>query len=509
MPRSSRFSAIPALSAGLLAFTAAATVLPGCSDGDASDEGDAGSSTAGTSGKGGSSGSNGAQGGSSGSSSAAGGSGQDGGSGNDAGASNQGGKTNEAGSPGEAGGAAGSESEGGSGNQAGSGNEAGAGNGDHDALFVAGGWLTTPDEEYIGYLAVLTDISAESAIDLGRVVEFPGDIVYGSPGDGSVFVVLATEPTIQRWVLDENDELVLDDEVGLSQYGIADGVRKSAPVFVAPDSAYYFDGDTLQLVAWNPSTMQTTEAILLDGLEEDGFGMRTNYLHRDGDRLIVSASYWRLTDEEGYLKLNRVAIVDLASHDVIYADDTRCGGVAFQATDSNGHLYFASHPGHTAALSVGMAHTEGVSEPAASCIIRVQSGADAFDQDYYVDLNELSGGFTGGIMQGPGDEAYVLTYEGPALTTSDYFRAPRSDAWAIHSITLGDEAATYARVPDMPLVAGYGLAFAIEVGGARTPFVIGVNGDLSEGAYYDSSDSQSFEKALTLPGFPGPAIRIR
>jgi hypothetical protein len=508
MPRSTRFSSVFTFSAGLLALATAASALPGCGDGDAADEGNRGTSSAG---KGGSSGSNGAQSGSAGSDSGASGSGREGGT------SNQGGSTSEGGSgnQGDAGSAGGSENEAGSGNQAGSSNEAGAGgtagsgNVDEDPLFVAGGWLTTPDEEYIGYLALLSDISAASSVDLSTVVEFPGDIAYGSPGDGSVCVVLATEPTIQRWVLDENEELVLDDEVGLAQYGVGAGVRKSAPIFVAADRAYYFDHDTLQLITWNPSTMQTTEAILLDGLEEEGFGMRTNYLHQDGDRLLVSASYWRLTDEEGYLKLNRVAIVDTSTHDVIYADDTRCGGVAFQAMDSNGHLYLASHPGHTAALSVGMAHTEGVSEPAESCIIRVQAGADTFDQDYYVDLNELSGGFTGGIMQGPGDEAYVLTYDGPALTTSDYFRAPRSDAWAIHSITLGSEAESYALVPDMPLVSGYGLAFATEVGGERTPFIIGVKGDLSEGAYYDASDPGAFEKALTLPGFPGPALRIR
>lgn len=484
MLRSPSFSTTSTISATLLAFATALATLAGCSDGDVTDEGSgaSGGDDSGGADNGGASGA--ARGG----------------------ASTSGGG---AGNRSEAGAAGDAQDQGGSGNQAGSGNAAGAGNTDEDPRFVAGGWLTTPDEEYIGYLAALTDISAEGSVDLRSVVEFPGDIVYGSPGGGSVYVVLATEPTIERWVLDDDDELVLDGELGLAQYGVADGVRKSAPVFVAPDRAYYFDHDTLQLIAWNPSTMQTSEAIPLDGLEEDGFGMRTNYLHRDGDRLLVSASYFRLTDEEGYLKLNRVAMIDIASHEVIYADDTRCGGVAFQATDSNGHLYLASHPGHAAALSVGMAHTEGVSEPAPSCIIRVRSGDDAFDPDYYVDLDAMSGGFTGGIMQGPGDEAYVLTYDGPALTTSNYFRATRSDAWAIHRISLGNEAESYERVPDMPLVSGYGLAFATEVGGARIPFIIGVNGDLSEGAYYDASDSGHFEKALTLPGFPGPAIRIR
>jgi hypothetical protein len=399
--------------------------------------------------------------------------------------------------------------ESGSGNVGAGSNDGGTSSVEANALFVAGGWLTTPDEEYVGYLAVLDDISASSSVDLERVVEFPGDIAYGSPGDGSVYVVLATEPTIQRWALDANDELALAGELGLAQYGVSEGIRKSPPLFMAPDRAYYFDHDTLQLIVWNPTSMLTLRAISLAGLEEEGYGMRTNYLHRDGERLLVSASYWRLTHEEGYLKLNRIAIIDTTTNAVSYIDDTRCGGVAFHATDSKGHLYVASHPGHAAALSVGMAHTEGVSEPAASCLLRVKSGANEFDPDYYVDLDQTSGGFTGGIMQGPEDTAYVLTYAGPALTPSNYFRATRADAWAIHSIELGAEAETYAAVPDMPLISGYGFAFATRVAGERTPFVITVSGDFSEGSYYDSSDPFGFEKALTLPGSPGAAIRIR
>lgn len=427
-----------------------------------------------------------------------------------------GGAVNAAGAFAEAGTAhtPGSEGEGGSENGAGASGDGGVANappspdGDQP-LFATGGWLTTPDDEYVGYLTVLRDITATGSVDLGRAVEFPGDIVYGSPGDGRVYVVLATEPTIQRFRLDESDELELDGEMGLAQYGVADGVRKAAPVFMALDRAYYFDHGTLQLIVWDPSTMTTSRAISLAELEEEGFGLRTNYLHRDGARLLLSASYFRLTDEEGYAKLNRVAIIDTDTGDVTYADDTRCGGAAFHAVDSSGSLYLASHPGHAAALAVGMAHTEGKSEPAASCLVRIRANASEFDPDYFVDLNELSGGFTGGLMQGAGDQAYVLTYDGPALTPSDYFRATRADAWAVHGITLGDEADTYRRVPRLPLISGYGFAFVAETGSRQTPFIITVSGDFSEGTYYDASDASGFERALTLPGSPGPSIRLR
>ena len=57
----------------------------------------------------------------------------------------------------------------------------------------------------------------------------------------------------------------------------------------------------------------------------------------------------------------------------------------------------------------------------------------------------------------------------------------------------------------------YGIAFTTEVGADRvvTPFVSTVAGDLSEGTFYDVSDSASFEARLSAPGLPLEIGRIR
>jgi hypothetical protein len=59
------------------------------------------------------------------------------------------------------------------------------------------------------------------------------------------------------------------------------------------------------------------------------------------------------------------------------------------------------------------------------------------------------------------------------------------------------------------LQSAYGLAFTTTVDGKAVPYVITVQGDFTEGAYYDVSTPGQFERALTVPGFPAKAILVR
>lgn len=375
---------------------------------------------------------------------------------------------------------------------------------DDDALWVVGGWLSTPDS-WTGYLTVVDDLSADGSVDPSKAVEFAGDMNYTSPGNGQVYVGLGEQPVIQRWVLDDNDGLELDEQLSLANYGLIDalGGGRNVMQFLSEDRAYFIDGQNLQVVVWDPNAMEPIDLFSIDGLDEPGHTMATNYVHRDGDRLVMTARYWRPDDTAA--ELVKAVIIDTDDDSVSYIEDHRCGSIAFQATDSNGHLYLASHPAHVTALAAGVAGDP----PAESCLLRIQAGADEFDADYYVDLNELSDGYTGGIMQGSGDNAYVLTYAGETPTLDNYVRLARGGNWEIHSIVLGNEQATYERVPELELFSGYGLAFRTRVDGEDVPFIIAVEGDLSAGAYYDVSDPTDFKAALKFQGFPGHAVRVR
>ena len=413
----------------------------------------------------------------------------------------------EAGNGGSSGTGASGPGDGGTTSEPGAGNAAGEGGAgsvvepEPEALYVVGGYQTTTDA-WIGYLSVVKDITS-GTLELTDAIEFPSDMSYASPGNGVVYVGNGGEPVIERWKLDEDDRLVRDGEMGLAQYGIATGLGIKDPFqFLAEDRAYFIDGKSLQVVIWNPQSMETECTFSLEGFAEGDFFVGLNFVHRDGDRLLLSARYWRPDDTAALL--TRVAIIDTTTDQVSYVDDTRCGNIAFHAHDSQNNLYLASHPAQTGYVAAGLGGT-----PAAeSCIIRFKAGADAFDQDYYVNLDTLVGGNGGGIMQGAGDEAFVMKYAGPAYTIDNVAKAHTSSSWELHRLTLGDEEATLAKVPDLALQSGYGHAFTTTVGNVETPFVITVEGDFSSGAYHDVSQG-GFEQGLTIPGFPSDAILIR
>lgn len=372
-----------------------------------------------------------------------------------------------------------------------------------EGVYVVGYYLTVNDE-YIGYLAVTDDLSASGAIDERTAVEFPGDMSYASPGNGVIYVGRGSGPVIERWVLNEDNQLEKDGEMGLMQHGIQTGMGIKDPMhFLAEDRAYFIDGKTLQVVIWNPQTLQTVDSFSLEGLEEPGLFMSPNYVHRDGDRLLLSARYYREDDTAALL--TRVAIIDTKTDTVSYVDDTRCGNVAFHAHDSQNNLYLASHPAQSAVVAVGAA-----GDPVAeSCVIRINAGAEEFDEDYYVDLSSLVDGQAGGIMQGAEDEAFILRYVGAPLTLDNYATAHRRADWEVTRLTLGDEEETLEPVEGLEPQSAYGLAFTTRVQGRSTPFIITVAGDLAAGSYHDVSVPGESTEALALPGFPGKAILVK
>lgn len=406
---------------------------------------------------------------------------------------------------------AGTSLSGGSGND-GSGGSSGAGvgaAGDGGSpggdRYAVGVWTTDPSGAWVGNALVVADLTDSTTIDLAQAIPFQDDMVYATPGDGKVYVGRGGEPVVERYALDQKDELVLEERMGLAQYGIASGMGTKDPIhFISKSKAYFIDQDSLQVVIFDPGTMSSEGVFSIEGFEHDDypwFGL--NFVHRDGDRLLLSARYWRADDTAA--PLTRLAIIDTTQDTVRFVDDTRCGNVAFQAHDSENNLYLATHTYQTGAIAVGAA-----GDPAAeSCIIRILSGADDFDGSYYVNLDELAGRSAGGIMQGPGDEAFVLVHAGEPLTLDTFADAQKRTEWEVYRITLGDEAATFSKVDGIGLQSGYGLAFSTVVEGEQVPFVVSVKDDFSAGAYWNATNSDTLEQWLSLPGWPGSALKLR
>ena len=69
----------------------------------------------------------------------------------------------------------------------------------------------------------------------------------------------------------------------------------------------------------------------------------------------MSARYFRL-DGSAEL-LSTAVVIDSTDDSVRYAEDTRCGNLAWSTRADNGDVYFASHPSQAARVRTGQRFT--------------------------------------------------------------------------------------------------------------------------------------------------------
>lgn len=429
-----------------------------------------------------------------------------------------GGTTGKGGAPQPSGAGAGGDSE--PGGEAGSvgTDAAGAGGGDGTdgppatpvSSWIVGHWTVDAVGAYLGSVLVLDDLSEDGTVDLTQGEDFGTDISYASPGNGVLFVGRKSQPNLQRFHVLESGELQLTGQLGLDAYGIADTLGRSQPVvqFIDDEHAYYIDLPTLQVIVFNPSatpmTIYPDDTFLIDGLEQEGMEVNVTAVRRDGDRITVMARYY-LNDNAA--PLVKVAMIDIATNEVTYAQDSRCGQVAYSVSDPEGNLYFGSHGALATYAAAGLA-PEGT-PPA--CIVRIKKGEGGFDPDYFVDLEQVSGGgIVGSLLQGVDGHAYVMQYSGAVPTIAAEARqALSAAAWQLHRLELEDAAETYVKVEDMPLGTAYSASFSTVVGLEPVPFLIMPGDELKSAYFWDVSDPAAPKRALGFPGTPGHAIPFR
>jgi hypothetical protein len=357
---------------------------------------------------------------------------------------------------------------------------------------------------------VLDDLSEAGTVDLTKGEDFGTDISYASPGNGVLFVGRKAQPNLQRFHVLESGELQLTGQLGLDAYGIADTLGRSQPVvqFIDDEHAYYIDLATLQVIVFNPSatpmTIYREDNFLIDGLEQEGLVVNVTAVRRDGDRVTVMARYY-LNDNAA--PLVKVALIDTKTHTVNYAEDTRCGQVAYSVSDPDGNVYFGSH----GALSIYAAAGLAPEDTPPACIVRIRQGESEFDPDYFVDLEAVSGGgVVGSLLQGVDGRAYVMQYSKAVPTLPvDVRNALRDAAWELHVLELDDPAHTYAKVSGIPLGSAYSASFTTTVGLKRVPFLIMPGDDLKNAYFWDVTNPTVPKRALGFPGTPGEAVPFK
>lgn len=369
--------------------------------------------------------------------------------------------------------------------------------------------FTFTDMGQVSYMAVVDSLDPGTQVNLSSALTGQWGSFAPSPDrDGVVYIGDGESPTLVKYRVGVDGSIEQLGELSFANEGLtaAAGVR-NAIHFVSATKAYFIDATTQQAIIWNPDVMEVAGSIDMSGLGEEGLSVGGNFVHRVDDRLILSVRYFR--EDDSAEQLGRIAIIDTTTDTVSYDSQTACGNLAWSVVSSAGDVYFVSHTAQAVAVAAGTA-----GDPASPpCMVRMRRGSDGFDEDYYVDLQGLTGREAGGLTQGVGDTAYLLVRRDDAdpITKENAPMANRLPDWEYHALTLGDEAGSLSRVAGMDAGAAYGLSFEAVVGAATepTPHIVLVAGDFSQGTFFDVSDPGEFKEALTAPGFPAAAARLR
>src|SRR5437870_3702015 len=111
--------------------------------------------------------------------------------------------------------------------------------GDDAPAYIAGSLVTGSDGTSTAYINVLASLDAQ-VLDYTTAYEFPG-LADVWAWNGKVFVANGEAPTVKRYAVDANRNLVLEAEISFAAYGVASTAFWNA-IWVSADKAYMADG---------------------------------------------------------------------------------------------------------------------------------------------------------------------------------------------------------------------------------------------------------------------------
>lgn len=276
----------------------------------------------------------------------------------------------------------------------------------------------------------------------GNGIEIAGRALgFGPVNGGRVFVGGDTGPSISRYDLQSDGTLQkFASEVSFLGRGIATiGEYGGQFYFVSENKAYFFDGETEQLVVWNPETMTVTGGVALTDLavpvDSTTFALTTftSAPLRVGNKLLMFPG-WRVGPTIVPSEVG-VVVVDTTddSVNVVRTSGVDCGWVRDGALGSDGMVYMATEGFGTAAH-----HVNNDNAPA-PCMLRFDPTTEAFDASFNVALNSLAGGRpVGSLIRGPEGSVFLRVLEPTVAAPAFPPALAGANAWQWGKLTLGD-----------------------------------------------------------------------
>jgi hypothetical protein len=275
-----------------------------------------------------------------------------------------------------------------------------------EPVYVVFSTIDTPDGR-TGYFVTTPSIEGDVTVDVSRGFEQPGGgQLYAPPGQGYFLIGSGEAPTFTRYDLDERGNLQQGRTLSLANLGVADVWRHM--IFVDETKAYFLDLTQLQIVSFNPTTMELNRAIPVDDFVCEG-ETQTEFgepiARQDG--YYFPRSCWDLDVTSSGASLVHL---DPVTDAVTVTHDDRCMGmqVGFLA-DSGDAYWFADH-------DASMEWSVQQREAPHDCGLRLRADETTFDPSWALDLTTRTGGVSAvGSVPAGGSSIWVKVFEPAAM----------------------------------------------------------------------------------------------
>jgi hypothetical protein len=246
------------------------------------------------------------------------------------------------------------------------------------------------DAASLHYLHVLDEWPRSGELDYDQAVEL------GAPGvafvqGSALYFYHAQAGKIEKITVNEDGEVERGRDNGEEISFVGRGISgfDAEPVRVSGNVAFLVDEKSAQIARWNPSKMEieSVHPINEDALERDGLNVQFQLGVAAGSRVFTTANY-RNWETNTVAQQAALGVFEQDSPgDVTIISDERCApSVAIGPFTDQGHVYLVSDGAQGYDL---LASPKKVDKP--QCVVRMDPDADAFDEEYFIDLQELTG----------------------------------------------------------------------------------------------------------------------
>jgi len=272
-----------------------------------------------------------------------------------------------------------------------------------------------------------------------------GGMVYAPPSgaDGSFLLSYAEQPTLTRYQVSADNQLVEGTTLSFANYGVESGYGSIA--WVDEHTAYWFDDGGRQLIRFDPTDMVISGAVPIDGTEREGYVTEFSgypVVREDGVYFTVR---WRKEweDPEPQAPSGSVLVrVDPQSDAVTVTSDPRCTSLLVAQTTATGDTYWFSDNYNTYARIIG-----GASRGVPDCSLRLLRGEQTFDPSWSLDITQRTGGRPAdGTVAGDGSTIWLSVFHEEQLPEPppDIDTADVAPAWQWYALDVESDAPAVA-----------------------------------------------------------------